>query len=327
MKRLDNNKLVELVDLNQSSKEWLDWRNDGIGSSDVALLMSSEPVFDRTVGTLWKQRVGYERAVELDNEHIRRGKELEPIIRDEVNKILGTNFNPLCIMRKDKPYLRASLDGIDFDRDAILEIKSPSDKVFEKYLKTWQIPENYYLQMQYQMLCSDVEYCYFAFGRQIIIKEGMSDPEYGTDPITKLEIYIIPVKNNYTKQLDIERRCELFWKGVNTKTPVGWSNGELILYDTSPTMFLVICDILQERDLLKIKGLPIPFEKDILKDKNKSFIASVHNLNIAMLVQIKELYPNHHLKIINLVESPFSNKIDIIELNKKNLLNYIKTIL
>lgn len=325
MKRLNNNELVEILDLDQTTDEWLNWRNQGIGSSDVALLMSPEPVFDRTVGTLWKQRVGYERAVELDNPHIQRGKELEPIIRDEVNRILETDFKPVCVQRKDTPYLRASLDGIDFGIDAILEIKSPSDKVFEKYLKTWEIPENYYLQMQYQMLCSDVDYCLFAFGRQVPIYTYGSSVEIPDK--YELEIYIIPVKNNYAKQIDIERRCNLFWKAVETKTPIGWNNGELVLYDTNPTMFLVICDILQERDLLKIKGLPIPFEKDILKNKNKSFIASVHNLNIIMLIQIKDLYPNHRVKIINLVESPFSNKVDDVELTKKGLIDHIKTIL
>jgi predicted phage-related endonuclease len=92
MKRLNDNEKVMLVDLDQSSGEWLEWRNQGIGSSDVALLMSPEPVFDRTVGTLWKQRMGYERAVELDNEHIQRGKTLEPKIRDLVNKKAWDKF-------------------------------------------------------------------------------------------------------------------------------------------------------------------------------------------------------------------------------------------
>src|SRR4051812_36659346 len=129
MKRLKEDNLVLVDTLDQDSEEWLKWRGEGIGSSDVALLMNPEPLFDRTVGTLWKQKIGYERAVAINNEHVNRGKALEPIIRDRVNEIMGTSFKPMCMMRTDAPYLRASLDGWDESLDAILEIKSPSDKV------------------------------------------------------------------------------------------------------------------------------------------------------------------------------------------------------
>lgn len=297
--------------LDQDSKEWLEWRSDGIGSSDIALLMSPEPLFDRTVGTLWKQRVGYERAPELNNEHIHRGKRLEPLIRDEVNKILGSSFAPECVMRKDAPYLRASLDGIDYNLDAILEIKSPSDKVFEKYLKEWKIPYNYYLQMQYQMLCSDTECAYFSFGRETA--DG-------------LEVYIIPVKNDYALQLDIERRCSLFWKGVQTKTPVGWKDNVLSMYHTNPTMFVIVCDKPQIIQILKIKNLPLPIEVVMNAKRKDSFIFILDDPYI-QLTSIKTANPEHKVKIINLIPSPFSNKVDEVKLTKTGITEHIKTLL
>jgi hypothetical protein len=110
----------------------------------------------------------------------------------------------MCVLRTDAPYLRASLDGLDLDFDCLLEIKAPSDKVFEKYLSTWQIPENYYLQMQYQMLCSDVEYGYFAFAREVPVDVPWIEEK------TELEVYIIPVRNNYGLQLEIEKQCALY---------------------------------------------------------------------------------------------------------------------
>lgn len=319
MKRLNDNSKVLIMDLEQDSPDWLPWRQKGIGSSDVALLMSPEPVFDRTVGTLWKRKVGYEREVALDNEHIRRGKELEPKIRDEVNKILGTNFEPACVLREDAPYLRASLDGIDYDRDAILEIKAPSPKVFKKYKDTWEIPENYYLQMQYQMLCSDTEYGYFAFAQD-------SNPD-DIPWLENLELYIIPVKNNHLLQLEIEKNCAIFQKGVDNKIPVGWKDDKLVLFESNPTMFVIIGGPEQMEKLYGVPNFPLPivktfYEQDVEIQGNQSFVVGIAEPMIVPF--LKQNHPHHHLKIINLIDSPFANAVQNVELTKKGLLEAIK---
>lgn len=313
MKRLNNDDLVQIIDIEQGTKEWLeDFRGKGIGSSDVALLMNEGRLYDRDVGTLWKQKVGYEKVVPLDNVHIQRGKDLEPKIRDEVNKLLGTHFEPACVLRTDAPYLRASLDGIDFDNDCILEIKAPSEKVYSKYIGTWEIPENYYLQIQYQMLCANVHYAYYAFGAEDI--EG------------NLKIHIILIKNNHSLQLDIERRCALFQKAVDTKTPIGWSKGKLVLYDTNPTMFVVLGGFDNMLELDSIKNFPLPvYAIENAPSTKESFVIGV--VNYKSLVKLKESNPYHHIKIINLIESPFSNKVDSVQLTKKGLLKTIKNLL
>lgn len=316
MKRLNDNNKVAVVDLDQDSEEWLLWRNEGLGSSDIALLMLPEPLFDRTVGSLWKQRMGYERTVALDNEHIKRGKELEPKIREHVNNLLGSNFQPECVLRTDSPYLRASLDGIDYDLDAILEIKSPSDKVFEKYLKEWKIPYNYYLQMQYQMLCSDTECAYFAFGREVETTLGLINGDE-----KELEVYIITVKNDHTLQLDIERRAALFQKGIETHTPVGWKDEVLSFYHTNPTVFVIIANHEQIQTINKIKNPPLPI--DILK--TGSCIWPIEDFK--GLVHLKSALPEHKVKIINLIPSPFSNTISVIELTESGILNHIKSLI
>lgn len=300
MKRLDNNQLVILDPLDQSSPEWLEWRGLGIGSSDVAVLMSPEPVFDRTVGTLWKQKVGYERAVELNNEHIKRGKELEPLICEKVNSILGARFKPVCLFRQDAPYLRASLDGFDPQLDALLEIKAPSDNVFNKYLRAWEnsvqgfgiceaktvIPKNYYQQMQYQMLVSDVEYAYFAFYNQ-------NHPEP----------YIIPVENDIETQLEIEKRCHLFWKSVQTKTAIGWHNDQLKLFHQRPVLILASVSKKQFKTIVTRKyELPVVNPTQPLSGSGLAFLVEG---SLFTLPEIQNANPNHEVKIINLHPSPF----------------------
>lgn len=299
MRRFNDHDNVEIIPIEQDSDTWLEWRNQGVGSSDVALLMNPEPLFDRTVGTLWKQRVGYERAVQLNNEHIKRGKELEPKIRDMVNSLLKTDFKPACIERLDAPYLRASLDGLDENANALLEIKAPSDSVFQKYLKTFpQIPENYYYQMQYQMLVSNVDYGLFAF-----YNESTEVP------------YIIPVKNNYELQLDIERRCALFWGAVQNKIPIGWQDGVLQFYHIRPTLIVLVADEKTKKKILKM-DLVLPVLQ-YLDRVNESYITIMKDE--ADLITLKSKFPNHRIEILSLAPSPFSAEVDETEINEDYL--------
>lgn len=290
MRRFSEDKF-KIVDFDQSSDEWLEWRNDGIGSSDVALLMSPERVFDRTVVNLWQQRLGLERAVELDNEHIKRGKELEPIIRDLVNAKLNTKFHPVCMERKDFPYLRASLDGYDKNLGAILEIKAPSEKYFKEYLDSWRIPENYYLQMQYQMLVANVEYAYFAFyNKDILLNEDVEHPEP----------YIIPVKSKINLQLEIEKRCTLFWRAVEEYRSVGWIGDSLKIIEEKPTLFILI-DNLDKYKKYYDKCI-IPIHKYNSQDNYSNTVAIDIQDKIHLIPSlIKKYEVTHRIKLISTI--------------------------
>jgi putative phage-type endonuclease len=308
MKRFNDDSRILFDTVAQDSEEWLAWRNEGIGSSDVVLLMTEKPVFDRTVGTLWKQKIGYERAVAINNEHVKRGKEQEPIIRDMVNKMLKTKFEPMCTMRTDAPYLRASLDGWDEELDVLLEIKAPSTNVFNKYLKEWTIPYNYYCQMQYQMLVTNVEYGIFAF-----YNDAYPHP------------FIIPVENNHELQLDIERRCALFWKSVETKTPIGWDGMTLKLFPARPTMFIVVAD--KEKFLhLTLMKFPLPVNC-LLHEEEGSFIQLMDSKATSDLIALKQKNPHHEVRIINLVASPFSDKPDEVEFSSEGIMKKIQELL
>lgn len=212
-------------DIEQDSTEWLEgFRPAGIGSSDVVLLMEPKGSFERTMFGLWKDRLGYEKFQFVSNEHVERGKRLEPAVRDMVNEMLNMNFQPACISRKHHPYLRASLDGIDFEHDVILEIKCPSDKVFDKYLDTKEVPIHYYMQIQYQLLVANADYAYYSF-----YNDRVKDP------------YIIVVENNVELQADIQKRCSLFWDAVQNKIPIGFDEaGSLKLYPVRPIMIVHI---------------------------------------------------------------------------------------
>jgi len=316
MRRVSKDNVI-IEDLDQDSDEWLEWRNAGIGSSDIALLMSPEPVFDRTIRTLWEQRVGYERTVELDNEHIRRGKELEPIIRDKVMDLLYLDYKPLCVRRYDQPYLRASLDGYNHFSNSILEIKSPSEKVFKSYLDTWTVPYNYYLQMQYQMLVSGADFAYFAFYNKDILDS--EEEQKHVHP------YLMLVEPDFKLQLEIEQRCSLFWHAVENKIPIGWDNDELTLFPQYRKVLYLIVDDKQREKILNM-NLPVPVYEEVREYvDNGSAIYLISDLT--GITHESEITTNlKKRKILSLVESPFCNEPYPLKLNKSSIMKEFNSV-
>lgn len=258
-------------DIEQDSEEWLKgFRPAGIGSSDIILLFEPKGSFERNLFGLWKDRLGYEKFQFVSNEHVDRGKRLEPKIRDMVNEMLNMNFEPACISRKSQPYLRASLDGIDFEHDVILEIKSPSDKVFAKYLETKEVPSHYYMQIQYQLLVANADYAYYAFYNE-------SHPEP----------YIIVVENNLELQADIQKRCAMFWEAVERKIPIGFDEaGSLIFHPIRPTMIVVVSDEPPVTELPVVKELT---------EYDGTFIYWTNDINT--ISAMREKNPHHEVRI------------------------------
>lgn len=80
------------------------------------------------------------------NKAMQLGNELEDMVREKANDILGDVFEPQVGVNAE---LLASLDGINFDGDTIIEIKV--SKHTYNAVKSGEIPEYYKWQMYHQM--------------------------------------------------------------------------------------------------------------------------------------------------------------------------------
>lgn len=88
-------------------------RGKGIGGSDSSAILGLNPY--RTNLELWQSKLGIKSFDNIDNKFTIYGKATEEHIRgifkaDYVN-ILKVSYFEEVLVRKDKPYLRASLDG------------------------------------------------------------------------------------------------------------------------------------------------------------------------------------------------------------------------
>ena len=136
----------------QGSEEWKKWRSQGIGASDIAIILGSNSY--STPLKLWELKCGY-RQEERINSAMAHGIQNEDIARQWVNEHFQLNLKPICIEDGDNPIFRASLDGYDFNQQTLVEIKCPiSESVLDKARLSQFIPDYWFDQMQWQIMIS-----------------------------------------------------------------------------------------------------------------------------------------------------------------------------
>lgn len=136
--------------LQQNTKEWLDFRKDKIGASDLPIILGISPYC--TSYELWRKKLGFSQE-EPETQAMKRGKELESYVRDMVNVSTDYHFEPEILAHPDIPWAIASLDGISKNKRVVLEIKCTSKKNHE-LIKSGSSPDLFYPQIQWQLFVS-----------------------------------------------------------------------------------------------------------------------------------------------------------------------------
>lgn len=130
----------------QGSEEWLKWRHEGVGGSDVAAILGKCPY--KTELGLWLEKSGPFKG-EDQSEIFKKGHNVEAQIRATYEFETGLEFPPACI---ESGFMRVSLDGWNEENRKGIEIK-----LVGKEKIGGPIPEHHMIQMQYQMFIADVD--------------------------------------------------------------------------------------------------------------------------------------------------------------------------
>lgn len=144
-----------IINFEQGSQEWLDWRKTVITSTDAAAIMLTSPW--KTPYKCWLLKLSM---IEDDkpNEAMLRGKWLEPIAREHFNNRFNRCMQPAVVESDEYEFLGASLDGIEGEE--ILEIKCGGEKLHNMAMNGI-IPDYYMDQVQHQLLVTQAKKCYY----------------------------------------------------------------------------------------------------------------------------------------------------------------------
>ncbi len=151
--------------------EWLKYRQAGIGGSDIGSLCGINKW--KSSLALWHEKTSKIEDNETENLPAELGIYLEPFMKMKFEKWIkkeeGIDINvssvPYILQHKTNKIALANLDGALLHptrRACLTEYKTTSEYNF----KQWQdenLPDSYYLQTQWYLYVTGLEYCYLAF--------------------------------------------------------------------------------------------------------------------------------------------------------------------
>lgn len=151
------NTAYTVVDLQQGTTEWLEWRSNGIGASDAPAIMGENP---------WKSsiRLLSEKLGTADkfggNAAMARGTALEPEARKRYEAISKVRVAPACLQSNEHTWQRASVDGLATDGNVVVEIKC-GESVYKRTASSRQVPSYYIGQLQHILAVTDLPHIDF----------------------------------------------------------------------------------------------------------------------------------------------------------------------
>ncbi|EAK8792535.1 hypothetical protein E7Q53_03565 [Campylobacter coli] len=200
----------KIIDLEQGSAEWLNFRKGKITASIVASCIGEKGAFLSKEKAKELIQGVYEPYV---SEAMKKGREYEELIRAKMEFIIGKDITPIVIQSLENELFMASLDGIDNEK-TIYEFKySTNNEEYEQVLKFKKPSPKYYAQVQFQLFVGGFEKCVFA-----VLNENddltycmvKSDKEYQDFMLRKIDEfikdYLVNQKNDYKELEDTKAK-------------------------------------------------------------------------------------------------------------------------
>ena len=226
---------MKLVNLEQNTPEWHEYRRTHIGASDIPPIMEVSKW--HTPYSLWRLKLGF--ISNPDTQAMFYGREMEPLIRKQLNEELKRDFQPVVIEHDELSWASASLDGWDGVSQAIAEIKAANNDDHEK-AKMGQVPRHYFPQVQWQMFVADAKSMFYVSYHQ-----------------GDMKVVLVERDDEYIKTC-VERAAEFVQYLENLEEPPLSENDHLPLDDPEYLQLAAqYCDIRHHADELSKK------EKDL----------------------------------------------------------------
>lgn len=152
---------MKQIQLQQGTPEWLEFRKNGVGASEIASIAGVEGAF-KTRQEVLEEKLGAVKALtDYQKQIFNEGHEWEAVVRENMNAS-GYRYEPVVGVFASDERMFASLDGYDLDKGVVLEVKSVTTKErFKQYCEN--PPKHYLAQCQWQLMISQARYVNLAF--------------------------------------------------------------------------------------------------------------------------------------------------------------------
>jgi len=232
--------------LKQSRKDWLLERAKSIGASDSSAVLGINPWKSNV--ELWLEKTNPESLLDQpDNLNMRLGRDMEPILRQLFTEETGLQVRQDNHIRYDDeyPFLSTNLDGRIVGDKVPLELKTTG-------MWDGMIPDNYFCQLQHQMMVTNSPYIYFAvlvlsnFGKQFIVEKYERNERFIADMRARMvDFWMNYVVTGVAPDPVSVKDARLLYNETNQESVIEGS------FD-----MITICDNIKEynKDIKKIKA-------------------------------------------------------------------------
>ncbi len=146
---------MKILDVEQNTSAWKEMRRTRIGASDCPIICEVSP-YKKPI-QLWEEKMSGNSS--YSTKAMKRGQELEPIVRNMTSKNHGVLYTPIVVEHDEFPWMIASLDGYDEMTQRMIEIKCPNDETFSTFVNGGEEMMDWFYQIQHQLCVTGLNQC------------------------------------------------------------------------------------------------------------------------------------------------------------------------
>jgi putative phage-type endonuclease len=194
---------MKKLELIQGTPEWLAYRKNGIGGSDIASIASIPGAYKSRSAVL-REKLGFDQKQlsSFQEALFASGHAWEDSVRTSVETSLGVPLAPLVIEAHDDPRFFASLDGWDDVSKTVLEVKSTGKESLFQNLAEGVVWPIWQAQIQWALYCTGgsraLLACVLDQSGDVIIHE--------IQPDLNMQALLVGVALDFLRELDAAKR-------------------------------------------------------------------------------------------------------------------------
>jgi putative phage-type endonuclease len=194
---------MKKLELIQGTPEWLAYRKNGIGGSDIASIASIPGAYKSRSAVL-REKLGFDQKqlTSFQEALFASGHAWEDSVRTSVETSLGVPLAPLVIEAHDDPRFFASLDGWDDVSKTVLEVKSTGKESLFQNLAEGVVWPIWQAQIQWALYCTSgsraLLACVLDQSGDVIIHE--------IQPDLNMQALLVGVALDFLRELDQARK-------------------------------------------------------------------------------------------------------------------------
>jgi putative phage-type endonuclease len=152
--------LTKTSDLTRA--EWLHYRTQGIGGSDVSVIAGINPY--RSAHQLWLEKTGRVEPEESQNDYTHFGTILEPIVKREFTARTGLKVRAkkMLLQSSEHPFMLADLDGVIYENGEMCIFEAKTASAYKQDVWEEGVPPEYVMQIQHYMAVTGAKKTYIA---------------------------------------------------------------------------------------------------------------------------------------------------------------------